>query len=415
MYIHIYLHISKDKDTGRLVQIFSDAWPPRAFRTDQYICAHIYVCIYISVYINQGNDAVRQLMRILLITRLLRAFCTHPYTYAYIYVCTYILKCICIYQDNDTVGRLVRIFRIARPLRAFRTFDGTKDVLKTFPRAVPEMGDVLALLLFVFVVYAILGINLFGLEGQFHGRCVVLDGYAEGTHGLLLKGIFDDVEPVCATDVTCPSGFGCSCKARLLPPHNTLERAPYAYADASTGDPGCTHQAAARPWLDSGEFNSAPQCPHYGYECFDNFGVALSTIFTKITLDSRTNSMWWAQDAAGDIVGLIFFLSLVAIIAFNIVNLNVAVISSAYQSVRDVRREINRRKQIRVNNARLLDSHDSRSSVAARAASALHDWCARGVARRTTRMPSLAMAARRLSLHPVAVDECGTRVPQQGN
>jgi hypothetical protein len=69
---------------------------------------------------------------------------------------------------NETVGRLMRIFRIGRPLRAFRFFDGTKDVLKTFPRAIPDIGDVLALLLFFFLVYAILGINLFGLEVRRH-------------------------------------------------------------------------------------------------------------------------------------------------------------------------------------------------------------------------------------------------------
>ena len=233
--------------------------------------------------------------------------------------------------NDETVGRLVRLFRIARPLRAFRSFDGTKDVLKTFPRAIPDMGDVLALLSFIMVVYAILGINLFGLEGQFHGRCVVEDGHPFGTHGLLLKGYLDDVEPLCGADDTCPTGFRCSCKARLLPPDNTLEKAPYAYADPVTGDPGCVFQEASRSWSESGEFNPEPQCPRYGWECFDSFGVALYTIFTKVTLDSWTSSMWWAQDAAGEVVGLIFFLSLVGVVAFNVVNLNVAVISTAYQ------------------------------------------------------------------------------------
>jgi len=232
--------------------------------------------------------------------------------------------------NNETVGRLVRLFRIARPLRAFRSFDGTKDVLKTFPRAIPDMGDVLALLSFIMIVYAILGINLFGLEGQFHGRCVVEDGYATGTHGLLLKGNLDDAEPLCGSDETCPMGFRCSCKAQLLRPDNRLEKAPYAFADPVAGDPGCVYQEAARAWVEDGEFNPEPQCPHYGYECYDNFILALYTIFTKVTLDSWTSSMWFAQDAAGEVVGLVFFLSLVGVVAFNVVNLNVAVISSSH-------------------------------------------------------------------------------------
>ena len=314
--------------------------------------------------------------------------------------------------DNETMGRLVRIFRLVRPLRAFRTFDGTKDVLKTFPRAIPDMGDVLALLLFVFVVYAILGLNLFGIEGQFHGRCVVEDGYSVGTHGLLLKGNFDDVEPLCNTDSTCPEGFRCSCKARLIPPMNSLEKPPYAYQDPVSGDPGCLFQEAARSWADSGEFNEKPQCPHYGYECFDNFLLALYTIFTKITLDTWTTSMWWAQDAAGDVAGLSFYLSLVGIIAFNVVNLNVAVISSAYQSVRDERREINHAKALhRKASSTQKAAPAAAPSLFGRLCAAVRDWYERGAQRRTTPMPALALAVRRLCTAPLTVDESGNRVP----
>ena len=304
--------------------------------------------------------------------------------------------------DDETVGRLVRIVRIGRPLRAFRTFDGTKDVLKTFPRAIPAMGDVLALLLFVLVVYAILGINLYGLEGQFHGRCVVADGHAAGTHGLLLKGNFDDVEPLCSSGDTCPAGFACSCKARLLPPDDTLERPPYAYADPVTGDPGCLMQDAGPD----------PQCPHYGYECFDNFGLALYTIFTKITMDTWTLSMWWAQDTAGSVVGVVFYMSLLLIVAFNIVNLNVAVMSTAYQDVREQRREINKSKLERSmhDQRSLSNTPAARPWCAARAIMHISDWFERGSGPRTRPLNRYAHAARRFTCYPLVVDECGMHV-----
>ena len=77
--------------------------------------------------------------------------------------------------SDETVGRLVRLFRIARPLRAFRSFDGTKDVLKTFPRAIPDMGDVLALLTFIMIVYAILALVIHAFTEWLNGRLHRLD------------------------------------------------------------------------------------------------------------------------------------------------------------------------------------------------------------------------------------------------
>jgi hypothetical protein len=322
--------------------------------------------------------------------------------------------------DNDDLGRLVRIFRIARPMRVIRTLDGAKDVLKTFPRAVSDIGDVLALLLFVFVVYAILGINLFGIEGQYHGRCVVKDGYELGTHGLLLKGNFDDVEPLCHTDSTCPTGFKCSCKARVLP-DATLEKPPYAFADPVWGDPGCiSHEEARTNSLsgdsetDSGELSAKPRCPNNGYECFDNFALALYTIFTKITLDGWSTSMWWAQDTNGDAVGMLFYLSLVGMVSFNIINLNIAVISSAYTSVREERREINQAKaehfkSLSKDKNAAEDEH--KPPLVARLRTALQICYERSVARRTSPMPALALAVRRFCTAPLTVDECGNRVP----
>ena len=250
-----------------------------------------------------------------------------------------------------------------------------------------------------------------------HGRCVAEGRQAEGTRGLLLKGHFDDVEPLCGS-WQCPQGFVCSCKARMLPPDNELEKPPYAYADPETGDPGCVFQEGVRSWVEDGEFNPEPQCPHYGFECFDNFGIALYTIFTKITLDTWTGTMWWAQDVAGDSVGLVFFMTLIGIIAFNVINLNVAIISTAYQEVRNERREIDRTKaerarqmeEKRTSGTLLGPPEQPASPLFAKIAAVLQDWYEYGTQRRTAPLNRTSMLARRFTTYPLTVDECGSLV-----
>lgn len=315
--------------------------------------------------------------------------------------------------EDQSIGQLVRILRIARPLRAFRMFDGTRDVLATFPGAISELSNVLFLLFFVFVVFAILGMNLFGLEGQFHGRCVVKDGFALGTHGLLFKGGYDS-EPVCS-DETCPDGFKCSCKAQSMAEQdNRLEKSPYAYQDPVTGDTGCLYQPSGRPWAEP--YNSEPHCPHYGFECFDNFPLALYTIFTKITLDGWTTSMWYAQDARGNIEGLCFYFTLIFIVTFSIVNINIAIISSGYRRVRDERREINKRAALRSEEKKMLkETQKNKNSTDADLKESLSEvinkmWLY-GTARPTRPLNRFSLRMRQITMYPVMVDECGNVVP----
>ena len=183
------------------------------------------------------------------------------------------------------VGRLVRILRIARPLRALRTFDGTQDVLKTFPHAFPAMRDVLGLLVFIFIVYSILGVNLFGVDGNFHGRCVVdsAEGIAQGTQGFLQLGNLDGSEPLCGDGYDCSKGFRCSCKLKTFD-NGTVERnsPPFSFED----DSGCFYSPAR---LSSNQDpKNYPICPNNGMTCWSNFAEALFTCFTAVTLDSWT-------------------------------------------------------------------------------------------------------------------------------
>ena len=318
---------------------------------------------------------------------------------------------------DGSIGRLVRAVRTARPLRALRSFDGTQDVLKTFPHAIPGMRDGITLLVFVFVVYAILGVNLFGVDGNFHGRCVVDDqNSTHGTKGLLQKD--RGLEVLCGSAWRCGEGFRCSCRPEVLN-DGTVQKKPWPFLDPETGDPGCLELGARRPWVDSAA--PVPSCPDYGMTCFNNFAVAFLTCFKTITMDNWTVTMWWAQDAVHPIVGWLYFVSLVVLVSFNIVNLYVASISASYRQVRGQRLEINRIKKARRlrqaqsgHEARLVSGETNlEEEVENEAEPTFYVKFLGSMQPPRKRLNWVSHAFRQLVTYPQVIDECGSLVSSE--
>ena len=112
-------------------------------------------------------------------------------------------------EVNSSTGSVVRAARVIRPLRALQFVEGAQDVLKTFPNALESMIDGFLLVALVLFVYAILGVNLFGVNGNFHGRCVVDDpNNTHGTRGFLQKDV--SISDMLCGDEKCQDGFRCS-------------------------------------------------------------------------------------------------------------------------------------------------------------------------------------------------------------
>ena len=110
--------------------------------------------------------------------------------------------------SGANVEKLVRVLRLTRPLRALREIRNLRAVnqlVQTVPLALTSFADVTAFLVFVLLVFSILALNIWGLEGKFHGRCVVARSarsLALQTNGLLM---------VCGCVGVCVCGCGCVC------------------------------------------------------------------------------------------------------------------------------------------------------------------------------------------------------------
>jgi hypothetical protein len=78
--------------------------------------------------------------------------------------------------------------RPLRALREIRNLRAINELVQTVPLAIASFVDVTGFLLFVLLVFSILALNIWGLEGKFHGRCVVAntpEARALQTRGLL--------------------------------------------------------------------------------------------------------------------------------------------------------------------------------------------------------------------------------------
>ena len=65
----------------------------------------------------------------------------------------------------------LRLFRVLRPLRTLNHSAALRQLVGSLLGAMPGMGSVLLLLSFVFAVWGILGLQVWGWQGTLHGRC----------------------------------------------------------------------------------------------------------------------------------------------------------------------------------------------------------------------------------------------------
>jgi hypothetical protein len=93
----------------------------------------------------------------------------------------------------------LRALRILRPLRTISSVKALKVILKAFFASLPMLCDTFAVLLFVFLIFAIAGLQLF--SGYLKKRCF------EETTGIPIKS--DNEEDTICGNTACPDGYFC--------------------------------------------------------------------------------------------------------------------------------------------------------------------------------------------------------------
>ncbi|XP_049342220.1 voltage-dependent L-type calcium channel subunit alpha-1D isoform X3 [Astyanax mexicanus] len=178
--------------------------------------------------------------------------------------------------------KALRAFRVLRPLRLVSGVPSLQVVLNSIIKAMVPLLHIALLVLFVIIIYAIIGLELF--IGKMHATC-----YMNGSRTLA-----DEESAPCSL-----SGHGRHCTV-----NGTL---------------------CKDGW----------QGPNNGITNFDNFLFAMLTVFQCITMEGWTEVLYWMNDAMGFELPWVYFVSLVIFGSFFVLNLVLGVLSGEFSKERE--------------------------------------------------------------------------------
>ena len=92
-------------------------------------------------------------------------------------------------ESSVSLGSL-RLFRVLRVLRTITTFPELRALVQILLRSMPALGDVLILCMFVFIIFGILGVQLY--KGVLHGRCFDVDSGSMTSDSICGGGFIQD-------------------------------------------------------------------------------------------------------------------------------------------------------------------------------------------------------------------------------
>ncbi|CAG9575549.1 unnamed protein product [Danaus chrysippus] len=205
--------------------------------------------------------------------------------------------------------RTLRAIRVLRPLKLVSGVPSLQVVLKSIIKAMAPLLQIGLLVLFAIVIFAIIGLEFY--SGALHKTCYNLEDITE----IVNDG--DNPTP-CNAD------------------NETL--APY-------GAHVCTYDKSTclEKW----------EGPNRGITSFDNIGFAMLTVFQCITMEGWTAILYWTNDALGSTFNWIYFVPLIVLGSFFMLNLVLGVLSGEFAKERE--KVENRQEFLKIRRQQILE------------------------------------------------------------
>ncbi|KAM9431252.1 sodium channel protein type 8 subunit alpha-like isoform 7-T8 [Salvelinus alpinus] len=206
------------------------------------------------------------------------------------------------FVDLGNVSAL-RTFRVLRALKTISVIPGLKTIVGALIQSVKKLSDVMILTVFCLGVFALIGLQLF--MGNLRQKCVIWP--INSTENFLANGsIGFDWDEYINND-----------KNFYFLPRQLDALLCGNSSDSGRCPEGFTCMKAGRN-------------PNYGYTSFDSFGWAFLTLFRLMTQDFWENLYMLTLRAAGKTY-MIFFVLVIFVGSFYLVNLILAVVAMAYE------------------------------------------------------------------------------------
>uniref|UniRef100_A0AAX7UWK5 Sodium channel protein n=1 Tax=Astatotilapia calliptera TaxID=8154 RepID=A0AAX7UWK5_ASTCA len=222
------------------------------------------------------------------------------------------------FVDLGNVSAL-RTFRVLRALKTITVIPGLKTIVGALIQSVKKLADVMILTVFCLSVFALIGLQLF--MGNLRQKCVLMPPpfLSNHTSDSNLNTSFYGNDTY--SNNTGSSNFD------FYEYINNPENHYYypGHADALL----CGNSSDAGVCPDGYVCMKAGRNPNYGYTSYDTFGWAFLALFRLMTQDFWENLFQLTLRAAGKTY-MIFFVVVIFLGSFYLINLILAVVAMAY-------------------------------------------------------------------------------------
>ncbi|XP_041857898.1 sodium channel, voltage-gated, type I-like, alpha isoform X1 [Melanotaenia boesemani] len=240
-----------------------------------------------------------------LVKILARGFCLGKFTFLrdpwnWLDFCVIVMAYITEFVEFGNLSAL-RIFRVLRAFKAISVIPGLKTIVAALFQSVKKLANVMILTVFCLSVFALVGLQLF--KGNLQNKCV-RDMSNETKQAILGKD-----------------------NAWL---EYILNNDNHYYLPDKRDPLLCGNSSAAGQCPEGYSCMKAGKNPDYGYTSFDSFGWAFLSLFRLMTQDYWENLYQQTLRAAGKPY-MIFFVLVIFLGSFYVINLILAVVAMAYE------------------------------------------------------------------------------------
>ncbi|XP_037047741.1 voltage-dependent calcium channel type A subunit alpha-1-like [Bradysia coprophila] len=189
--------------------------------------------------------------------------------------------------------KALKSIRVLRPLKLISGVPSLQVVMSSILKAMAPLLQIGLLILFAIIIFAIIGLEFYC--GVLHKTCYNLEKideiYNEGENPVPCSSDFKN-------DKGGPAGFACV---------------------------NLTGSTCLQNW----------DGPNHGITSFDNIVLAMLTVFQCITMEGWTPIMYWMNDAVGSTWNWLYFVPLIVIGSFFMLNLVLGVLSGEFAKERE--------------------------------------------------------------------------------
>uniref|UniRef100_A0A8C3CPE4 Sodium channel protein n=1 Tax=Cairina moschata TaxID=8855 RepID=A0A8C3CPE4_CAIMO len=235
------------------------------------------------------------------------------------------------FVDLGNISAL-RTFRVLRALKTITVIPGLKTIVGALIQSVKKLSDVMILTVFCLSVFALIGLQLF--MGNLRHKCVrwpplndtLLGDFGLDNNTLANATLYSNFTDSIDSNYTSNSTFDFEAYIN--------DEANFYFLEGALDALLCGNSSDAGKCPEGYECMKAGRNPNYGYTSYDTFSWAFLALFRLMTQDFWENLFQLTLRAAGKTY-MIFFVVVIFLGSFYLINLILAVVAMAYAEQND--------------------------------------------------------------------------------